>query len=74
MAKLGVELSCLINTGNFENFGMRFWVEDENREAEGESPGQAHERLFNFVHKRLSAKASQIKEEVSVIESRRKNR
>lgn len=62
--RVGVELGALINTGNFENFTLKFSLESDRRPEE--TPGEAFERVFNFVHKRLVDKGGQVNEEVTV--------
>lgn len=61
--KVGVSLGLTINLGNFESFRMDFSTEDYKRE--GESAKEAHERVFNFTHKRLMDKVAEVRSELA---------
>lgn len=61
--KIGVSLGLTLNLGNFESFRMDFSLEDYKRPDE--TVKDAHERVFNFVHRRLMEKAKEVDRETN---------
>jgi len=65
--KVSVGLSYTINMGNYESFKIDLGVEDYQQP--GETAKEAHERVFNFVNKRLAAKVEKVRKELEDMES-----
>lgn len=62
-SKITCSMGMTINMGNFESLRIDIGLEDSQRE--GETVKQAHERVFNFVNRRLQEKVSVVREELS---------
>lgn len=60
--KITCSMGMTINMGNFESLRIDLGLEDSQRE--GETVKQAHERVFNFVNRRLQEKVSVVREEL----------
>lgn len=60
--KIKCQMGMTINMGNFESLRIDIGLEDDQRE--GESVKEAHERVFNFVNRRLQEKVSIVRQEL----------
>lgn len=65
--QVSVGLSYKINMGNYESLGIDIGVVDYARD--GESVKTAHERVFNFVNRRLQEKVSAVRQELEAQEN-----
>lgn len=62
-SRITCSMGMTINMGNFESLRIDIGLEDSQRE--GESVKAAHERVFNFVNKRLTEKVNIVREELA---------
>lgn len=65
--QVSCSLSYKINMGNYESLGIDMGVTDYAQP--GESVSKAHERVFNFVHRRLTDKVAAVRKELEGQES-----
>lgn len=60
--KIKCQMGMTINMGNYESLRIDIGLEDDQRD--GESVKDAHERVFNFVNRRLQEKVSIVRQEL----------
>lgn len=60
--QVNVGMNYKINMGNYESLGIHISITDTQQP--GETAIQAHERVFNFVNRRLQDKVGTVREEL----------
>lgn len=65
--KVNVSMGYKLNMGNYESLNIQIGITDTQQP--NEDPKQAHERVFNFVNRRLQEKVSTVRDEVEKLEA-----
>ena len=66
-AKIKVDINFTVNMGNFQNFKIELGIEDWCRD--GEKVGEATDRVYNFVERKMLEKVDSLKAEIEARQS-----